>query len=194
MRRHIYVVSDLHLGGEAEPMCSERGQARLAAFFRNVAAEVTSAEPVHLILAGDVVDFLAESNDSGGWDSFTADEREAARKFARIVSRTKEVWKALRAAVTAGVHLSVLLGNHDIELSFAAVRRAMRDLIGPGFVEMIYDNEALRIGPVVIEHGNRYDAWNAVAHDTLRCVRSRSSRNETCPPFAVQPGSLSRRS
>ena len=69
-----------------------------------------------------------------------------------------------------------MLGNHDIELSLPGTRQLLLDRLGPGRIDFTYDNEALTIGPVLIEHGNRFDAWNAVPHGALRRLRSQLSR------------------
>jgi hypothetical protein len=89
--------------------------------------------------------------------------------------------------------LTVLLGNHDIELSLAAVRHELlRQITGgrPAHVEFLFDGEACRRGSVLIEHGNRYDGWNAVAHGALRAFRARASRGE--PEYAFPPPAGSR--
>jgi hypothetical protein len=70
------------------------------------------------------------------------------------------------------------------------VRRRLSTELGPGRVEFVYDNQALCYGDLVIEHGNRYDPWNVVPHDTLRRIRSQLSRGETAPRYPVQPGSM----
>lgn len=56
-------------------------------------------------------------------------------------------------------------------------------------MEILYDDEALRIGELLIEHGNRYDDWNWVDHDQLRRVRRNLSRGEAYEGFKPQPGS-----
>jgi hypothetical protein len=83
-----------------------------------------------------------------------------------------------------------LLGNHDLELSLPAPRRALLERLGSGRIEFIYDNQAFVDGPVLIEHGNRYDSWNVVSHDGLREVRSALSRGESPPFFESPAGSL----
>jgi UDP-2,3-diacylglucosamine pyrophosphatase LpxH len=82
-----------------------------------------------------------------------------------------------------------MLGNHDVEMSFPRSRAFLMQLLGKGRVDFIYDNEAFTMGPVLIEHGNRYDAWNAVAHGALRRLRSRMSRALPMEEFPVMPGS-----
>jgi UDP-2,3-diacylglucosamine pyrophosphatase LpxH len=69
-------------------------------------------------------------------------------------------------------------------------RRLLLDKLGPGRIEFIYDNQAYVDGPVIVEHGNRYDSWNVVSHDRLREVRSALSRGEDAPLFESPAGSL----
>lgn len=194
MHTTLLVISDLHLGGapaqgDKPPfqMCTERGRAELARFIRWAARRRTQERDVHLVIAGDIVDFLAEER-AGGFQAFTNDDRVAAEKLRIILDDTKAIWQELRAFLQAGGALTLLLGNHDLELSLPAPRRLLLDTLGPGRVEFIYDNQAFTFGRVLVEHGNRYDDWNAVPHDDLREARSRLSRGETVA-FDPLPGS-----
>ena len=190
MTTRVLVISDLHLGGgEGFQMCSAQGRNRLARFLGWAAAQKAEVHDLRLVLNGDVVDFLAETDDAGGFSAFNADPAEAKRKFTRIAAGCEEVFAALKKYVQVGGKLAVLLGNHDVELSLPALRSQFLSLLGAGDVEFLYDNEALSIGPVLIEHGNRYDDWNMVNHNQLREIRSRISRREPARSFAAQPGS-----
>jgi UDP-2,3-diacylglucosamine pyrophosphatase LpxH len=185
----IFVISDLHLGGaERFQICPARARERLARFITWAATQRKPDTDVHLVLNGDVVDFLAEEDDTGGFSAF-ADEQEAMRKFRRIAMDAGAVFDALRNFLESGGYLTVLLGNHDIELSLPSVRREFLARLGRAQVEFLTDNQALSIGPVVIEHGNRYDGWNMVNHNQLRQLRSHLSRREHAGQFAAQPGS-----
>jgi UDP-2,3-diacylglucosamine pyrophosphatase LpxH len=186
------VISDLHLGGapaqDGKPsfqMCSPSGRARLAEFIRYVSEQCSASRDVHLVINGDIVDFLAEEE----FAPFTAQDSIAGDKLTSIFERTDEVWKSIEAFVTAGCRLTLLLGNHDIELSLPTPRRMLLGRLGSGRVEFIYDNQALVEGPVLIEHGNRYDSWNVISHDQLREVRSAMSRSEDTPSFESPAGS-----
>ena len=190
----LFVISDLHLGGapakEGEPafqMCTERGRNELRRFIDWAAAQHAAPRPVHLVIAGDIVDFLAEER-AGGFQAFTANDEQARQKLAAIIEDSQGVWDALHALVARGAALTLLLGNHDLELSLPAPRKLLHDTVGPGRVEFIYDNQAFTLGKVLIEHGNRYDDWNAVPHDDLRQVRSKLSRGEPAQ-FDPLPGS-----
>jgi UDP-2,3-diacylglucosamine pyrophosphatase LpxH len=194
MRTRLLVISDLHLGGSpatdgkpAFQMCTTPGRARLVRFLDWAARSAGEERKTHLVIAGDVVDFLAEES-SSGFLPFTGDDGEATDKLASILKSTSEVWNALCSFVERGNALTIMLGNHDLELSLPGPRRLLLDVLGPGMVEFIYDNQAFTLGPVLVEHGNRYDDWNAVPHDDLREVRSRLSRGEPAD-FDALPGS-----
>ena len=191
MSTTIFVISDLHLGGEPGPngsvgfqMCPPANQARLAEFIEGLPLRQPQKD-VRLILAGDIVDFLAESE----WAAFTLDKNEAHTKLQRIIRNTQPVWTALKGFIAHGGGLTLMLGNHDIELCLPGVRHLLLETLGEGRVEFLYDNEAFSFGPVLIEHGNRYDEWNAVPYGALRRVRSQLSRGMTAQLFPALPGS-----
>jgi UDP-2,3-diacylglucosamine pyrophosphatase LpxH len=187
-RKSIFVISDLHLGGDTGfQMCTARGRRRLSAFIQSIPLQLKPGQQAHLVLAGDIVDFLAEEP----FAAFTSDDALATRKLARIMDHgdTADVWQALRGFVSAGHSLTLMLGNHDLELSLPGPRRLLHERIGQRGVDFLYDNQAFVCGPVLIEHGNRYDNWNVVPHDALRAVRSALTRREPPPPMRAAAGS-----
>jgi len=189
----IYVISDLHLGG-APAADGSRGfqifpaktQGMLAAFIDRLPTPSVDHD-CRLVIAGDIVDFLAEPP----FEAFSADPAVARQKLQSIFAHTAPVWDALRRFVKdRGGALTLMLGNHDIELSLPGPRQCLLDRLGPGRIDFIYDNEACAYGRVLIEHGNRFDAWNAVPHGALRRVRSQLSRRlPVAPAFPALPGS-----
>ena len=83
--RHIYVISDLHLGGAPATadrpsfqMCPPEARRRLARFIEAIRTSSLAPEraesPRELIINGDLVDFLAEQP----FASFTAEPQAAA--------------------------------------------------------------------------------------------------------------------
>ena len=198
--REVYLISDLHLGG-VQPSTTDvndRGfricthGAELARFVDALAAKPPSVE---LIVNGDMVDFLAEEDGGGGWLPFTTDQAAAVRKLDAIVDRDLALFQALGRFLERGHRLVVLLGNHDVELALPAVRQRFGErigLTGRHDFEFIYDGEAYHVGRALIEHGNRYDAFNIVDYDGLRRLRSLLSRNQAVPAdyaFAAPAGS-----
>lgn len=173
--RIIYVISDLHIGGEYGTtgrgfrLCT-RVQA-IVDFIDQLIAQIADVGPSELVINGDMLDFLAEEDDvTERWSSFSSVPMEALNKFAKIRKRDHSFFEALRRLLDAGAKLTVLLGNHDLELSLPEVRSSFEEAIGlkAGHnYSFIYDNEAYVVGDVLIEHGNRYDAWNQVDHDGL---------------------------
>jgi UDP-2,3-diacylglucosamine pyrophosphatase LpxH len=202
--RRVYIISDLHLGGDY-PRPGERSTRgfrlcthpdAIASFVDAVAQEVEEQGPRELILNGDTVDFLAErDSDSGSWSPFTGDPDQAVEKLRRIVKRDQQVFASLNGFLEKGGGLTLLLGNHDIELSLPPVRDALKHALGVKAsheFKFIYDGEAYVIGDALIEHGNRYDAWNQIDLDALRRVRSLVSRRQNIPRdynFAPPAGS-----
>ncbi len=182
----LYVISDLHLGGrDPEPADPhDRGfrlmtqRRTLVTFIERLAAHEAKVE---LVINGDFVDFLAEEHERGArWRPFLANARAAVRTFETLARRDRVVFEALGNFVRTGHALTLILGNHDLELCLPAVRGAMERImeIQAGSYRFIHDGEAYRVGDVLIEHGNRYDPFNIVDHDALRRVRSLQSREQ----------------
>ncbi len=185
MQRSLYIISDLHLGGDdGFQMCPPAGQARLADFIGHVQRQHSASQPVHLLLAGDIVDFLAEQD----FSAFTFNDAAASAKLARIIGRTQPVWHALASLAASGARLTLMLGNHDTELCLPGPVQLLRQTLGRS-TEFMLDNQAFTDGPVLVEHGNRYDGWNVVSHGQLRAIRSALSRREDPPPYLGPPGS-----
>lgn len=185
MANVLYVISDLHLGGTAPSkespgfqMCSAEGRSMLRLFIRHITEQQRADCTQELIINGDFIDFLAEEP----FESFSASEDVALAKLNRIFSdeSAAKVLDELKDMVRTGVQLTINLGNHDLELCLPRVQRALIERLGNNRIELVDDNQALVRGPVLIEHGNRYDGWNRVDHDRLRQLRSQLSRRE--PP------------
>lgn len=187
--RRVYVISDLHLGGRAASATDRGFQMMthpevLAAFVRRLAHERRG--PIELVIAGDFVDFLAEEAEPAGtWTPLVAEQAHAVRVFRTMATEPGRGLQAVLAALgellAAGHQLTLLLGNHDIELSYPAVRRELARAVGarPGHgFQFIFDGEAYQVGNALIEHGNRYDPFNVVDHDKLRRRRSLQSRGQ----------------
>lgn len=204
LSRRVYVISDLHLGGrepdelDASGFRMMRHQAHLAAFVRALAARPPRVE---LVINGDFVDFLAEQlPDETGWTAFRAEPGEALRVFEQVLARPSDrpVFDALAELLAAGHDLTVMLGNHDLELALPEVgarfERAIGALGARGNLRWVRHNEAYLVGDALVEHGNRYDAANVVDHDRLRGLCSLRSRwqfaQESRAEFHPPPGSV----
>lgn len=180
----LFVISDLHLGGSAPAMMSFPQQ--LADFIASLPGRARADEAIELVLAGDVIDFLAIEIE-GKTEAFTRDPMRAVAKLDAAIASDAAVFLALREHLAAGHGLTILLGNHDVELALPAVQAALcRHLqCRPGAIDFVADGRAWRFGPVLVEHGNRYDDANLNDWATLREIAASQSRGEPCPTDLV---------
>ncbi len=193
LTRQIFVISDIHLGGpygdpgqpEDRGFRISTGVDHLTAFVNGLADRPADGVTTELVINGDFIDFLAEKDPvENAWKAFTPDPQRACAKLAAIVARDRELFDALGKLLRRGHRLTILLGNHDIELALPQVRKQLMALMGvtdKHAFEFIFDGEAYTVGDVLIEHGNRYDMFNVVDHDSLRRLRSLQSRQQDVP-------------
>ena len=199
--RQVYVISDLHLGGEKGfQLCTHTKE--LESFIKELVdkPKPPNGPKIELVINGDFVDFLAEKDESGEWEAFTENPDEAVKKLQKIAGKDQEehVFAALGNFLKKGHRLTILLGNHDIELSFPKCRQKLEELLGVESehkYRFIYDGEAYVVGKerkALIEHGNRYDNFNVLDNDSLREIRSLQSRGQQMQSeysFNPPPGS-----
>lgn len=192
--RHLFVISDLHLGGrphnnvmdsEDRPSQINSSYQQLANFIDWLASGKACEGETELVLNGDTVDFLMD--DDYGENVFprpwTDNEDEVICKLEKIVERTREgsvsgPFDAIKEFLATGHTLTLILGNHDVELSLPMVRQRLMALLDARRknLNFIYDGEAYVRGTLLIEHGNRYDRFNITDHSGLRQERSAMSR------------------
>lgn len=191
--QHVFVVSDLHLTASDDGKAPTATANRLAAFFRSVCIIAREA-PVHIVLNGDTVDFLS----GPGASAFIPEGMAARRVLSRIIANNSEIFDALRALLDQPqARLTIILGNHDLELAYLDCQRLLYERLcgagqGQSGLEFRLGDEALAIGPILIEHGNHYDRWNRVDYGALRRIIYASPRNrdeDEAEPFPLVSGS-----
>lgn len=184
---HLLVFSDVHLGSDLNdagphvPRSAEcdRDLAALVAHYR---AEAKPGERWRIVIAGDLVDFVGMSIDPTADEALetelTAEERRngvgsaedhARLKLARVARRHADVFDALADFVADGHALSVLHGNHDIELHWDGLKADFRELVAARAPEAERGAAAERVefvpwffyreGVAYIEHGHQYDPF-----------------------------------
>lgn len=184
--RRIVAISDLHIGGDENPMLGHPDL--LADFLGQVAAyQRADGEELELVIHGDFIDFLAVKP----YAAWTPDEATALDKLAAVFRKSSALFDQLARCVGRIQRLTFLIGNHDIELALPKVRDALLKRLGTNSHRCVFvcNNEAYRVGDLLIEHGNRYDSWNAIDYDGLREVVSCTSRGEIPPKeLRICPG------
>jgi UDP-2,3-diacylglucosamine pyrophosphatase LpxH len=98
------------------------------------------------------------------------------------------VYAALAKHVAAGHGLTVLVGNHDLELALPDIQSALCEALKcrPGAIHFVDDGRAWRLGGALVEHGNRYDDANLNDWTSLREIAASQSRGET-PLSELEP-------
>lgn len=187
----LLVFSDVHLGNDlndAGPVVRrspsvDRDLARMLAHY---GAHKPPADRWRVVIAGDFIDFVGMSIDPKDGEviatELTPEERRngvgsaedhARLKLRRVARRHGDIFEELGKLVSAGHVLTVLHGNHDIELHWEALKDDFRDLVVAGCTEVERVSARARIefepwffyreGVVYIEHGHQYDPFCATA-------------------------------
>lgn len=194
----IYIVSDLHLGGETG------FQIFASAVEFEALVEYLIGRPksrrVGLIINGDFVDFLAQSSSDSAVAYF--DPYAAKGKLERIIAAKefKPVWLALKRLLqTANRELTINIGNHDLELALPWVReqlcRSLTDGDEAARARLQVETNGVgvlgRIGnaTVLCVHGNDVDPWNSVDQGELSRVTRDLLRGREFKPWIPNGGS-----
>lgn len=144
MERLVYVVSDLHLGpgwlpnGEPDPLEDFSADTDFARFLDTIG---TTGRPVELVIAGDFLEYcqtLPEIGLASPEDDLGSTEAESIRRTDVILGRAPyvasghpEVFAALRRFMVEGNSITIIAGNHDIDLLWRGVWARMFDAIYP---------------------------------------------------------------
>ncbi len=191
----LYVVSDLHMGGETGFQMFGQGEL-LAETIGSLPLKKHEVDgSVALVLNGDIVDFLAEPR------ARYLDPAGAIGKLTRICRDPafSPVWDALAQFVRQdGRELILVLGNHDVELALPDVREwlAQRlsggDPSARGRIRFHLDGAgfACEVGGrrVLCVHGNEVDTWNLVDHRQLLEVQRAANRGTAPEPWDANAG------
>ena len=206
------ILSDLHLT-EAQPEDPKRPlwkrfkrrdlfmDDQIAALLAKLRGGVT--EPLELVLNGDIFDFDAvcavphPAPFALSWlekrRGLAPEQPKSAFKMQVILSDHPLFVAALRDWVRAGHQVVLIIGNHDLELHWPAVRRVLMDALAlPAalaaavrFCEICY----LSGGDTLITHGNQYDRY-CVCQDPIHPTIDIGGRPRIRIPFGDVAGKL----
>jgi len=160
------IVSDLHLadGNLIFDSFTEASQSAFEGLLAaaGAAGPLGRADDVELIINGDGFDFLATPPYDTGE---TIDIATALEKMQLIAAAHQSFFEALHAFLSLpGRRVTIIAGNHDIELRFAEIRAFITRAIGveSGDARLSFcPTRFYRPLPdIYIEHGNQYDFWN----------------------------------
>lgn len=188
----LLVFSDVHLGSDiqdrAENPCrrSSAVDRDLVALLDYYRGQTPHGERWRIVIAGDFIDFIGISIGAGDASiatELTEEEQahglgsavdHARLKLARVSVRHADVFRALARFIAAGHALSVVHGNHDIELHWDEVKADFRSLLSSHVEAWAREAFEARIefhpwffyrdGVAYIEHGHQYDPFCSTEH------------------------------
>jgi UDP-2,3-diacylglucosamine pyrophosphatase LpxH len=173
--REIIVISDVHLSVDRGGWF--QADIPLKNFFQWVIEE---AKGSHLVLNGDIFDFLANNSEPG------VNPADAEQQVAAIAKSHPEVFGALSNIINSQQHeVTILGGNHDPELALdnvqARLEKELKVSCPHPHLHWLTNGEGaffiLDDAKVLIEHGDQYDPWNWIDHEALRRAICLASRN-----------------
>jgi UDP-2,3-diacylglucosamine pyrophosphatase LpxH len=164
--RDLVVLADVHMAAGPEGL---REDFRHDEALARLLAHVTERAPqLRLVVLGDLLDFLtAERPASGGVRRPDTSEAGALAKLDRIAAAHRPVFRALGAFVAAGGRLTIVPGNHDMELMRLSAQRRMRQLVThepEAATRIDYVPWVLHLpGLLYAEHGSQYHDLHSFA-------------------------------
>lgn len=181
----VHLGSDLNDGGPSVPRSTaiDRDLVSLLAHYREI--DPPHADRWRLVVAGDFVDFVGMSIDLRDGDEVSTEPTPAERVFGlggaedhvrlklkRAAARHPDVFAELAAFVAKGNVMTLISGNHDLEMHWDGVRDDFCALLAHG--DLTKEDVAARVefepwffhreGFVFIEHGHQYDPFCATPY------------------------------
>jgi UDP-2,3-diacylglucosamine pyrophosphatase LpxH len=179
----LLVISDLHLSAGRDPRTGRispnedfLADAQLRRFLEH---HQRGERRWHLIVNGDFLDFL-QVKESGARAAaaprgLAAGEEETVQKLRAIADGHPVAFEALARFAAGDNRITVLKGNHDVELHYPCVQEELvAQLCRRAGSEAAQDQvrRNVRCGPwfyfeagqLWVEHGNRYEAANSFEH------------------------------
>ena len=144
----LLVFSDVHLGSDIND-CTLRTVQRTPSIDRDLVALLSHYRKVELprgrwrvVIAGDFIDFIGMSirgtgetelasplNDEERAHGLGSAEEHSREKLRRVATRHADVFRELAGFVRDGHALTLIHGNHDIELHWDGVKADFREIL-----------------------------------------------------------------
>lgn len=172
----LYVISDLHLGGDRPDFQIFNAGEQLERLISYLTARPGELR-VALLINGDLVDFLAEEQ------AQYFDPLGAVAKLNRIAHDPSfvPVWSSLQQLVGQRNRTLILnLGNHDLELALPWVRARLLEILTGGDptayprIVLAFEGTGFRCrvgeAEILCVHGNEVDDWNRTDHEKIRRI------------------------
>jgi len=190
MDKIVYLISDLHLGpgrdtvtGQWNALEDFQADEAFCAFLDYVTA--TSKAPVELLIAGDFIDYpqiLPELSQTSPTNELGASEEESVERTHVVLGQCPAlasghplVFARLRRFMEDGHSVTIMAGNHDIDLLWPEVWRLIFEAVYPPGAAGELQREAFSRsygaadhGRVYVEHGHESDIQNCFGDQMTR--------------------------
>jgi len=174
MPNKLVAISDLHMSAQALDDFDPEIEQKFVAFLSWLAS---GHESVELVINGDFLDFVQappvegvglSGTISSEGQALSYTEAQSVQKLNAIYAAHPQVFEALRKFLDAkpGHQLTILPGNHDVDLFWPAVRATLKGFVAPTVGERfrVHLERAYRppaFPGVWIEHGHQFDKINS---------------------------------
>jgi len=176
----IVLVSDLHMG-VGGPQDQFRADEALATLLRGLAADHGVTE---LVLLGDAFDLAVPQTQGDG-------ERGPGRRLQAVLDAHPQVRRALQVLLRRGVRLTVVIGNHDVQLADVRVQSALVDALAVESRAVSFHPWLYHVpGLLLAEHGHQHHDVNAFMTGARPLREDGSVAHE---PFGYQLATLRQR-
>ncbi len=185
-RRVVVVVSDLHMsdgGAQDDFVC---GGDQFPRLLRELGSTPEGASgQIELFINGDFLDFVQASPETYKLNSakYWCSEAESLRKLEAILNGHPDVFSELRKFQEGGNAVTIVPGNHDIDLYWSGVKARLRAVVGPVTIDRAQVWYQRFGGKLRIAHGNHIDPANCLHHweQPLLLADYAEKRLEMCP-------------
>lgn len=166
-KKHILVISDLHLGagaiinGRKNPLEDFYSDQELEEFLHFFSSGEYANKEVELVINGDFLDLLAVPYVKYFDDEFWS-EKAALEKLQMIMMAHPEVMQALNNFVKQkNKKIVYIIGNHDSELVFDSLKEKFLSVFDDDVrARVVIDNHLTTYNPakgIYIQHGHEYE-------------------------------------
>lgn len=158
------IVSDFHLGkgkflsnGQLNILEDFFEDDRFREFCEYYSTGKYYLEPVHLVLAGDILNLI--QIDVEGVYSHIVDEERTLKALESVIKGHPQFFQAMKKFLQAPEKkITYVIGNHDAALGFEAAQLRLKKLVGE---QMKFTFELVENG-LHVEHGHRFEVINTV--------------------------------
>lgn len=190
------VVSDLHLGtghrrGIFNPFEDFYEDDKFVEFLQFYMEDYGRGKSIELILDGDILDMMKVQIGEEEVFSDEITEEIAQHKARQCLAGHPRICQMLSTFLDrSGTHITVIPGNHDIELLLPSVQKVFREVIAPGTLSgrlRFIDQTPVYSLPegIQIHHGHMFEAHLQFDYGELM-----AKRRDEAPIFNLPWGSL----